>query len=82
MVWEKSALHVATQTDLELVALSFLPSPEDDEVIKTNICIIVSRIFFSKKPYFKQTFDGVIDWHIEHQYSHEISQPSEWVNCY
>ena len=71
-----------TQTDLEQVALSLLPTPEDDEVLKTNICTIVSRILFSNVPYFKQTFDGVIDWHLEHQYSHEMSQPSEWVNFY
>ena len=30
-------------------------------------------------PYFKQSFDRAIDWHIEHKYYHELSQPSEWV---
>ncbi len=67
------------QTDLEQVALSLLPTHEDDTALQTNICTIISRVLFNNIPYFKQSFDGVIDWHIEHQYYHELSQPSEWV---
>ena len=67
------------QSDMKQVALSLLPTPEDDTALQNNICVIMSRILYNNIPYFKHTFDGVIDWHIHHDYYKEMCQPSEWV---
>ncbi len=68
-----------SQADLKQVALSLLPTYEDDTALQENICTMISRVLCNNIPYFKQSFDGAIDWHIEHKYYHELSQPSEWV---
>jgi len=48
------------QVSMEQVALSLLPSPEDDIAIRI-ICIMISRVLFNNLPYFKHTIDGVIE---------------------
>lgn len=68
------------QVSMEQVALSLLPSPEDDIAIRRNICIMISRVLFNNLPYFKHTFDGVIEWHIEHPFYKEMCKQSEWVS--
>ncbi len=66
--------------DLEQVALSLLPSSEDDRELRKNICVMISRVLYTYVPYFKHTFDGVIEWHIQHEYFKEMCEPSEWVS--
>ena len=63
------------------LALSLLPSPEDDMAIRRNICILISRILYSNNlEYFKVAFDGVVEWHIEHPFYQEMSKKSDVVS--
>ena len=57
-----------------------LPSAEDDVALQKNLCIILSRILFNSLDFFKQTFDGVIDYHIKHPFYEEMSSESEIVS--
>ena len=63
------------------LALSLLPSPEDDEAIRKNICILISRILYNNLGFFKTAFDGIVEWHIEHSYYKEMSTKSDVVSC-
>ena len=45
------------------LALSLLPSLEDDMAIRRNIYILISRIFYNNLGFIKVAFDGVLDWH-------------------
>ena len=67
------------QQDVKQVALSLLPSAEDDEALQKNICILISRVLYDNVPYFKQSFDGTIEWHIQHEFTREMSKKSELV---
>lgn len=62
------------------LALSLLPSPEDDDTIRKNICILISRILYNNLDFFKTAFDGVVEWHIEHSYYKEMSTKSDVVS--
>jgi len=68
------------QTDKKQIALSLLPSPEDDCVLKRNITMLIGRVLFNNLPWFKAVFDGCVDWHLVHEYSKEMSTQSEWVS--
>lgn len=70
------------QTDPKQIALSLLPTPEDDRVLKHNICILMSRILFKHVDFFSLWFDGVIDWHIKHEFWEEMSKKSQIVSIY
>ena len=63
------------------LALSLLPSPEDDMAIRSNICVLISRILYNNLGFFKVAFDGVVDWHIEHSFYQEMSKKSDVVSC-
>ena len=67
------------QSDPKQVALSLLPSPEDDLAIRENICVLISRVLFCNVAFFNISFDGVIDWHIKHAYYKEMSTKSDVV---
>ena len=70
------------QCDPEQVALSLLPSPEDDLAIRENICVLMSRVLFDNVAFFNLSFDGVINWHIEHEYYKEMSTKSDVVSVH
>lgn len=63
------------------LALSLLPSTEDDVAIRRNICVLISRILYNNLGFFKVAFDGVVEWHIEHAYYKEMSMKSDVVSC-
>lgn len=67
------------QASQRQVTLSLLPSPEDDIAIRNNICVLISRILFNNLEFFRMAFDGVIDWHMEHTFYHEMSKKSDVV---
>ena len=48
------------QSDMKQVALSLLPTPEDDTAVQNNICVNMPRVLYNKIPYFKHMFDGVV----------------------
>ena len=67
------------QTDVTQVALSLLPTSEDDKALRNNVCVQISRILCRNLAYFKYTFDNIVEWHIKHDYYKEMSKASEWV---
>ena len=67
------------QSDPKQVAISLLPSPEDDLAIHENICVLMSRVVFRNVAFFIISFDGVIDWHIKHAHYKEMSTKSDVV---
>ena len=65
-----------------LTMYHLLPTPEDDMVFRTNICILMSRILYQNMEYFKHSFDPVIDWHIKHEFYDEMSTKSTVVSSH
>ena len=63
----------------EDIAKAILPSPEDDITLKQNFSIMVSRVLVDHLPFFKFTFQDVVQQHIKHKYYKEMSQLSEVV---
>ena len=59
--------------DLWQLASSLLPSPDDDATMHNNFATHVSRVLVNYIDFFKVTFDGVIDWHIKHQFYEQMS---------
>lgn len=57
-----------------------LPSQQDDATLRRNISILVSRVLAEHMPFFKYTFEDVVDWHIQHQYYSEMSSKSVVVS--
>jgi len=69
------------QHDKKQLAMSLLPAPEDDEALRDNIVIQMSRILFENMEFFRLSFDGLIQWHIKHQFYKEMSTRSIVVSC-
>ena len=61
-------------------ALALLPSQEDDNTLRSIIITLVSRILAEHMPFFKDTFEDVIEWHIKHKYYAEMSSKSVVVS--
>ena len=68
--------------DPEQIALSLLPTPEDDEAIRNNMCTLISRIMYENMAFAKLTFDGVVNWHITHDFYEEMSRKSVVVSVF
>ena len=64
----------------EQLAISLLPSIEDDVATCKNFATLVSRALVNNVDFFKLTFDGVVEWHIQHEFSEEMSKKSEIVS--
>lgn len=69
------------QRDVKQLALFLLPNPEDYVALRNNIITLISRILFENLGFFKLTFDGVVDWHIKHDFYKEMSAKSVMVSC-
>lgn len=61
------------------MAVCLLPSAEDDKKLHQLFLVHVSRIVATYLPYFKFAFENVVDWHVQHMYSNQMSQKSEVV---
>lgn len=61
-------------------ALLLLPSMDDDKSIQKLFATHVSWILFTHMKFFQTSFDGVIDWHVKHQYYKEMSTKSTVVS--
>lgn len=57
-----------------------LPSVEDDRTLRKLFMTHVSRILTTNMKFFEFSFDGVVDWHIKHQYYEEMSAKSKVVS--
>ena len=67
--------------DPEQVTLSLLPTPEDDEAIQNNMCTLISRIMYENMDFARLTFDGVVNWHIMHDF-YKMSRKSVVVSVF
>ena len=56
-----------------------LPSQLDDSAMLNNFSILIARILKKYMPFFKEFGDG-LERHIQHEYTHEMSQKSEVVS--
>ncbi len=61
-------------------ALHLLPSVEDDNDLRANMAVLVSRIIVDNIPFFHHTFDGIVTRHIKHKYYSEMCQTSVVVS--
>ena len=59
-----------------------LPSKQDDEALIKDLTKIVSRILVDNMPFFQILFGNVVDRHIPHKYSREMSHKSIIVRQY
>lgn len=70
----------STTHDLNRVALSLQPTALDDEILHDNISTLISRILCTRMEFFKVCFQDLIQWHIKHKYTIEMSQKSVVVS--
>lgn len=56
-----------------------LPSLHDDKNLHENFITLISRILVNDVDLFKFGFSDVVNWHIPHKYSKEMSQKSKVV---
>ena len=68
------------QRDAKQVATSLVPTSEDDVALRDNMCVLISRILYENLEFFRHSFDGVIEWHIKHEFYDEMSTKSEVVS--
>jgi len=47
-----------------------------------NFAILVSRILVSNIDFFKVAVDGVVEWHIKHEFYWQMSRKSEVVSVW
>lgn len=71
-------LHSHNPHDASLSSL-ILPSAADDASMSTNMSILISRIVAKHMPFFKTSFEDVVEWHIDHPFKAEMSRKSEIV---
>ncbi len=62
-------------------ALLLLPSLEDEEALRKNFKVLISRVLCDFLPFFRATFDGIVTWHIQHPYYDEMSKKSDTVSA-
>ena len=70
------------QQDKKQIAVSLLPVPEDDEAMRDNIIILISRILTENLEFFRLSFEDVVMWHIKHEFYQEMSNTSIVVSEY
>lgn len=67
-------------TDLRTVGKSLLPTPGDDAALKKNISILISRILCKHVDFFRLSFNDLVNHHIKHKFSEEMSAKSSIVS--
>ncbi len=75
------SLDKSSINDLSLLAKSLLPTELDDQKLKANISTLITRVLCTHVDFFKLCFDGIIDWHIKHQFYEEMSRKSVVVSA-
>lgn len=68
------------QRDAKQLASFLLPTLDDDAALCNNICVLMSRILYANMEFFQHSFDGVVDWHIKHEFFDEMSTCSKVVS--
>ena len=42
-----------------------------------HICTLLSCVLYKNLPFFNLSFDGVVEWHIKHEFYDEMSTKSD-----
>ena len=63
------------------IVKTLLPSKEDDEEMKSNMIVLMSRVLVDHLDFFKISFEGTVDWHIRHPFQSQMSKKSEVVSA-
>ena len=63
-------------SDKHSMAVSLLPTTQDDLIMGDNISKMVPRVLVTHLKFFKLSFDDLIEWHITHKYYSEMSTRS------
>ena len=69
----------SSPTTAKDVIATVLPTDADDAIIQDDFAILVARILCKHMSFFKDTHTDIVDWHIPHEFSQEMSQKSEVV---
>ena len=72
----RNEMHFTSMPDKTEIAATLLPSLNDDQILKENVAILVSRILTNNLKFFRLTFQELIQWHIKHPYYKEMSSKS------
>lgn len=64
------------------MALTLLPSVENDTSLLNNIATHISRVLVTHMPFFQFAFSDVTTWHIQHKFYREMSKKSEVVSAH
>ncbi|KAL5463740.1 hypothetical protein EMCRGX_G032667 [Ephydatia muelleri] len=72
----RDEMHFTSMPDKTEIAATLLPSLNDDQILKENVAILVSRILTNNLKFFRLTFQELIQWHIKHPYYKEMSSKS------
>ena len=65
-----------TTLQCEEMAVSILPSTSDDQVLCSNLAILISRVLVDHMKFFQLMFEDVVERHIKHQFYKEMSSKS------
>ena len=65
-----------SQLSIAEVIKTILPSPEDNQIMAKYFSVLIGRVLVTHMSYFKMTFGDVVEWHIPHQFTKEMSKPS------
>ena len=68
--------------DPEQVAFSLLPTTEDNQAIRSNMCTLMSSIIYENMDFEMFTFDAVVNWHITHDLYKAMSRKSVVVSVF
>ena len=66
----------------EICVYDVLPTAEDYRKLKDTMSILVARLITDNLPYFSHDFKSLVQRHIPHPYSHEMSTESEVVSSF
>ena len=69
-----------SQPSMSEVISKVFPSAHEESVMH-DFAVLLARMLCTHMSYFKETFADVIDWHISHRYSAEMSTKSDVVSC-
>lgn len=70
-----------SQPSMSEVISKVFPSAHEESVMHDDFAVLLARMLCTHMSYFKETFADVIDWHISHRYSPEMSTKSDVVSC-
>ena len=63
-----------------ILAKSLFPSIEDDEVLRSNFSVLISRVLVEHMSFFAVAFKDIVPSHIPHVHNIEMSYKSEVVS--